>query len=255
MTVPTVMEARRSAAANAANLLRLGIENIYLIGSVARGLADESSDFDFACEAPSFRTDDFTLNKKMSPLFGRPIDAREIGGRASSALLPLVLPHAVLIFGKKPPAQAFAEYCGGSKMSSDKTEDLQTVLRELLDEAIPNFREDIRDGGDIQTLSEPRNKNERRMAAAIGENISRFNEALNRGSMSPLRRQTADIMPTEGWNALAQAAIPARHFYAGTPYHRMDLIAEFHEKWFEKMAQAAKQMLRILKARREKTGE
>ena len=252
--IPAVDAARRLASRHSARLRGMGVENLYLYGSAARGLADADSDYDFICEMdgperdpgrPIRQGNEWTeFSRNLERIFHRPVDARNIA-RARTEYLSRTLPHAALIYGSKPVAQAHREYCGG-EMGEDKFQDLEFILIGAL-----VIIEKIRQRAQLKhprLLLDPETLEDDGLAEGTASRYLRLNEALNRGSLAPFRQLTADKMPEEGWKKLDFIGMICRHPYMEEDEGlRLQHIADFHDRWLNSVEPAVRAMLDIIR--------
>ncbi len=239
-TIPLVNleQIRKAARAHREELATMGITELYLFGSAARGKTAEGSDIDIlyrrAKKAGGGR-DSLHLSGGLSGIFGARTDAVNIN-LAGEDFLAGVMPHAVLIYGKTQPSAAYKKRTGKT-MEKDKTRDARGVFARA--ETAAAKLQKLANGGGPEAMKNIESDAGETALLRAKDYINKINDALNgrlRDFIPPAARDEKALQ------ALAEAGVLARHPYAAeSEQAAANQLAEFtrnHSTAAEKMLAA-----------------
>ncbi len=173
-----IAQIRKAARAHSAELAAMGITDLYLFGSAARGTARDDSDIDLLYRRggkAGRKTDPLHHSYALSPCFGCRADSANMR-LVEESFLAAVMPQAVLVFGETPPAAAYKQQTG-KQMSKDKNADLAGVHAEAA-KALARLKQLIAEGAP-DDLKDAESDAGWRALAMVKDQINNINDALN----------------------------------------------------------------------------
>ena len=246
----SVGDIRAMANRSVARLRAMGIDNLYLFGSFARGEAGASSDLDFLFESRCANSNVFEFSKELDKVFPQCVDAVNIR-RMSIDVLASVLPHAVLIFGDKSVTGAFREYCDKeSEMGKDKLQDIVRRLNDVLETTIPRIRRLANEKHPRDLARDLRcfDYDDRKIIDSLFNNFARLNDET-KGRAIDRWRETLGNKHPEMWADLHQLGLVSRHLTSVVMQGeemRLEEIANFCEKHLDNLESEIREICAVI---------